>query len=304
MCTAININKGLHLFGRTLDFEHSFGQEIVSVPRNYRQWDFSYLYSVIGVGRVVSDLALLFDGMNEAGLCGGALNFPGLAVYQKNKEGRLNLKSFQLLPYILSRCKSTAEARGELEKINVTDEAFSDDLPATLLHWIFADKHSAITVEPLGEGLRIYDNPVGILTNSPSFDYHLLRLSDYMNLSAHYPENALTDCSLPHYSRGMGAIGLPGDFSSSSRFVRAAYLIKNTVFKENEIESLFHILDSVSVPDGCVRTKNGEPVRTYYTVCACSDDLTYRYTTYNNRSIRSVRLDPSDDKIKRYSMNK
>ncbi len=304
MCTAININKGLHLFGRTLDFERSFGQEVVSTPRNFKHGDFTSPYSIIGVATVADEAVLFFDGMNEMGLCGAALNFPDYAVYHPEREGMTNLASYQLLPYILGGCKSVREARVKLERVNLTPQSFSPDMPSTSLHWIFADRGEAITVESLKDGLKIYENPLGILTNSPTFDYHLTRLSEYMSLSADYPENRLTHFHLPPYSRGMGAIGLPGDFSSSSRFVRAAFLKNNTVFHQNEVESFFHITDSVSVPDGCVRTDSGEPVRTIYTSCACSDDLTYRYTAYDCRSIRTARLDPTDGEVRRYSMNK
>ena len=303
MCTAINTNNNLHLFGRTLDFEHSFGQEIVSTPRNYMQGDITCTYSIIGAAKAVGDAILFFDGMNEKGLCGAALNFPGYAVYHPEREGMTNLASYQLLPYILGRCESVKEARLILEKTSITPKSFSSDMPSTPLHWIFADRGEAITVESLKDGLKIYENPLGILTNSPTFDYHMIRLADYMNMTADYPENSLTACTLSHYSRGMGAIGLPGDFSSSSRFVRAAFLLKNTKFGETDADSFFHIMDSLSGPDGCVRTVSGEPVRTIYTSCACTNDLTYRYTTYENRSIREVRLDPTDKKMKRYSMN-
>lgn len=296
MCTALNTNKSLHLFGRTLDFEHSFEEQVISTPRNFSYGDFLCSLSIIGVGRMEDGAALYFDGMNESGLCGAGLNFPTEAVYHSARSGCTNLRSYQLLPYILGRCRSLSEAREELKRINVTPESLSPLLKATPLHWIFADSEGALTVESVKDGLRIYENRVGVLTNAPGFDFHEKSLIAYTHLSAAQPENRSGLRTDKPYSRGMGAFGLPGDFSSTSRFVRAAFLLENSRSDgstDGEISRFFHVADSVSVPLGVMLSDLGEPICTRYTCCACPRRLTYYLTTYHNRQPIAFPLDPS-----------
>lgn len=301
MCTAISDVRGSHLFGRTLDLECSYGEGLVILPCRF---PLKFLhgspetrhFAMIGTAHIENGQPLFYDAMNEYGLCGAALNFPGYAKYAPYCEGKTNLASFEVLPRVLAECRSTDEAVKLLSGANITDEAFSKELPTTPLHWIFADRARCITVEPTVLGVIIYDNPCRTLTNAPSFPYHMTNLANYMNLTAMPPENTLCpDVSLSPYSRGMGAIGLPGDFSSASRFVRAAFVKHNTTGADgsNRISRFFHIMDTVGVPKGAVMTSEGAPVLTIYTSCADTESLTYYFTTYACRRIRAVRLDRS-----------
>jgi choloylglycine hydrolase len=158
------------------------------------------------------------------------LNFVGNAVYGRPESGKENIAQFELIPWILAQCATVRDARKLLETVNITDTAFSADLPPAQLHWMIGDREAVITVEAVREGLRIYDNPVGVLTNNPPFDEQLFNLNNYLNLSAQEPENRFSDkIDLKPCSRGMGALGLPGDWSSPSRFVRAAFVKLNSV---------------------------------------------------------------------------
>ena len=303
MCTAVNI-KSSGLFGRTLDLEKSYGEEIVITPTGHPFGAFHTKYSIIGVAAVINDTPLYFDGMNERGLCAAALNYPRFAVYHKEKPDCLNLPSFQLLPYILGNCESVDEAWALLSEVNVTDTPFSEALPPSPLHWIISDKDSSICAEPNGEGLTLHRNPYDLLTNAPSFDYHSLRVCDYMGLSPRPPKNHLcTDVGLLGYSRGLGAMGLPGDFSSSSRFIRALFAREHTQPSSYPVSDFFHIMDTVSLPHGIVIAENGEAVRTVYTSCADRRNMTYYFTTYGCRRIRGVKLaESSDGSLLRFSM--
>ena len=297
MCTAATYKTKDFYFGRTLDYEFSYGDEIAVMPRNY-PIDFRFLgnlskhYAIIGMAHIVGDFPLFYDAVNEKGLCMAGLNFVGNAYYRDVITGRDNVAQFEFIPHILSRCATVNEAKELLGKINITHTPFSDKLPVAQLHWIIADKNETITVESVKEGLKIYDNPAGVLTNNPPFCEQMSRLNDYMHLSIKQPENTFSNkLSLNAYSRGMGALGLPGDLSSQSRFVRVAFTKMNSVSGDTESESIsqfFHILGSVDQQRGCCEVAKGEYEITLYTSCCNADKGIYYYTTYENHQITAV----------------
>ena len=267
MCTAVKYGS---FFGRTLDFEHSFGERAVKIQRGQslslkNGGELEFLFSAMGTAVLEGDFPLFFDGMNEAGLCAAALNFPKYAVYRKPSVGRLNLASFELIPYILARFSSVEEMRWGLRSLSVTDTPYSPSRLPTPLHWIVCDKEECAVIEPLFEGVRITDNRAGVLTNSPPLDYHLTRLADFAPLSPKAGEEELFSSvfSSP-YSRGLLAVGLPGDWSSFSRFARAVF-VKNHIICREEGEALEKILSAVCVPPGCAENEQGEPIKTIYT---------------------------------------
>lgn len=220
------------------------------------------------------------------------LNFVGNAVYRETAEGKDNVASFEFIPWVLGQCASVQEARELLEKINLTNESFSSDLPTAQLHWIISDPNETITVECLKEGMKVYDNPVGILTNNPPFQEQMFQLNNYMNLSPRSPQNHFSGkLSLHTYCEGMGALGLPGDLSSQSRFVRAAFVKMNSVSKDSEAASVsqfFHILGSVDQQRGCCETNEGKFEITIYTSCCNANRGIYYYTSYDNHQITAV----------------
>ena len=297
MCTAATYRTKDFYFGRTLDYEFSYGEEITVTPRNY-PFSFRYLpekrehYAIIGMAHVEEDYPLYYDAVNEKGLGMAGLNFVGNAVYGEVREGKENVAVFELIPYILSQCENTEEARKLLGKIQITDTKFKEQLPNGRLHWIIADKKEAITVESVTEGLKIYENAPGVLTNNPPFPMQMFQLNNYMQLSSRQPENLFSDrLSLETYSRGMGALGLPGDLSSASRFVRVAFTKLHARSGEGEADSVgqfFHILGSVEQTRGCCELENGKYEITIYTSCCNATKGIYYYTTYTNRQITAV----------------
>lgn len=297
MCTAATYKTNDFYFGRTLDYESSYGEEIVIMPRNFRLEFLSEgicekHYAVIGTAHIAGGYPLFYDAVNEKGLCMAGLNFVGNAHYFKNKNGKSNIAQYEFIPWILGKCTSTDEAKELISNINITDTPFSEHMPVGQLHWIIADKNSAITVESVSDGIKVYDNPLGVLTNNPPFDEQMFRLNDYMHLSSRQPKNTFSDkLKLKAYSRGMGAIGLPGDLSSQSRFVRVAFVKANSVSGKGETESVsqfFHILGSVDQPRGCCEVADGKYEITIYTSCCNADKGIYYYTTYDNHRISAV----------------
>ena len=298
MCTAVRMAGRHHLFGRTLDLERSYGEGVVITPRNYklsfRHGEVMRHPAIIGMAIVHDGNPLYFDAMNERGVAMAALNFPKSAVYGEVAVGEMNVASYELIPWMLSRVSSVREAVRLLESVNVTCESASAELPATPLHWMISDKRESVVVESVADGLRVYENRFGILTNEPPFTYHEAHVADYMHLTAAAPQNKIApEVDITRYSRGMGAIGLPGDFSSASRFVRAFFAKSSTDAGGSEMEEIsafFHVMGTVSTPSGCVMSESGERVRTVYTSCADTDSMTYYFTTYENRRVRAVRM--------------
>ena len=294
MCTALHSGR---LFGRTLDLEYSYGENVVCVPRRFR-FDFLREASetdhaaIIGVSLIHSGIPLFYDAVNEYGLAAAALNFPKYAAYRNHDAKLTNLASFELIPWLLCRCRDISSAVDMLKRINITDESVDTSLPSTPLHWMIADRTGAIVAEPTHDGLKIHENPFGVMTNAPDFPYHVNRLSDVMNASPYPPKNRIfPSAELVSYSRGSGALGIPGDFSSSSRFIRAAFASAHTVHGKTRLEEIsrfFHIMDTVAQPSGCAMTDEGKPISTVYTSCADTDTATYYFTTYGCRRIRSV----------------
>ena len=314
MCTAATYQTKDFYIGRTLDYEFSYGDQITITPRNY-PFHFRYMgqmqshYALIGMAHVAADYPLYYDAVNEKGVGMAGLNFVGNAVYESEKADRENVAQFEFIPWVLSQCASMKEVRMLLERINLTGTPFSPQLPTAGLHWIIADKDDCITVESMADGLQVYDNPVGILTNNPPFDMQMFQLNKYMSLSAKQPENSFApELGLSTYSRGMGAMGLPGDLSSASRFVRAAFVKQHSVSGESETESVsqfFHILGAVDQPRGCCDVGEGKYEITIYTSCCNASKGIYYYTTYENHQITAVdmhRVDLDGEQLVTYEV--
>ena len=297
MCTAITYKTKDFYFGRTLDYEISYGDEVTITPRNY---EFNFIhkqniknhYAIIGMAYVTENYPLYYEAVNEKGLGIAGLNFVGNAQYNKKIKGKDNITQFEFIPWILSQSTTVKEAKKLIEKINFLDEPFSTNLPLAQLHWIISDSIESITVEAVKDGIKIYENPVGVLTNNPTFDKQMFELNNYMNLSTKSPKNTFAkSLNLEKYSRGMGAIGLPGDLSSQSRFIRAAFVKMNSVSKEEEKESVsqfFHILNSVEQQRGCCELDDGIFEITIYTSCCNASKGIYYYTTYDNHQITAI----------------
>ena len=299
MCTCIDFTTKDHYFGRTLDLEYRFDEKVVITPRNYcfalkNGTTIRTRYAMIGMASVKENYPLYAEATNEKGLSIAGLNFLGNACFFPEDKSRFNLTPYELFPYFLGLYSTVADLREILPDLNITDIPLSEDIPLAELHWMISDGTECIILEQMEDGLKIYDNPVGILTNNPTFSYHLANLNNYINLTPCCPENRFSDkLNLQQYGMGMGAIGLPGDSSPSSRFVKASFTKLNSVCEKDEMSSVtqfFHILGSVSIVKGTTLTKDGLDDLTTYACCMNTTRGIYYYKTYNNSQITALRM--------------
>jgi choloylglycine hydrolase len=310
MCTAVTFQN--RYFGRNLDYDHSFGEEMVLTEREHL---FVFPegklmrkhYAILGTALVQEGYPLYFDAMNEKGLAMAGLLFEGNAVYHAPVSGKDNIPSWAFIPWVLGQCETVAETEKLLQNLNLTDTSFSESLPPSPLHWMIADREQSIVVESMADGLHVYENPVGVLTNNPPFPFHLQNLNQYLNLTAEEPKNRFSEnISLQPFSRGMGAMGLPGDWSSSSRFVRAAFVRMNAV-EDGGVSQFFHILGAVEQQRGCVYLGNDRYEMTIYSSCCDLKKGVYYWKDYENHDIQKWELTKENmngNRLRRLQINK
>ena len=301
MCTAVTYKTKDHYFGRNLDLEYSYNETVTITPRNYvfrfkKISDIKSHFAMIGMAYVVDEYPLYYDATNEMGLSMAGLNFPDNAHYKPYCQDKENITPFEIIPWILCQCATVDEAEKLLQGINLLSESFSNDLSLSPLHWIISDNNRSITLEAVESGIMIYNNPVGVLTNNPTFDYQVFNLNNYMSLTSGDIQKTFSVSKylkLKTYSRGMGAMGLPGDYSSMSRFVKASFVKTNSVSSNSENDSVsqfFHILKSVEMPRGCLKVGEGSYAVTLYSSCCNTDRGIYYYTTYDNSRICAINM--------------
>ncbi|WP_394864677.1 choloylglycine hydrolase [Clostridium perfringens] len=321
MCTglALETKDGLHLFGRNMDIEYSFNQSIIFIPRNFKcvnksnKKELTTKYAVLGMGTIFDDYPTFADGMNEKGLGCAGLNFSVYVSYSKEDiEGKTNIPVYNFLLWVLANFSSVEEVKEALKNANIVDIPISENIPNTTLHWMISDiTGKSIVVEQTKEKLNVFDNNIGVLTNSPTFDWHVANLNQYVGLRYNQvPEFKLGDQSLTALGQGTGLVGLPGDFTPASRFIRVAFLrdamIKNDKDSIDLIE-FFHILNNVAMVRGSTRTVEEKSDLTQYTSCMCLEKGIYYYNTYENNQINAIDMNKENldgNEIKTYKYNK
>ncbi|EOU1910294.1 choloylglycine hydrolase [Clostridium perfringens] len=321
MCTglALETKDGLHLFGRNMDIEYSFNQSIIFIPRNFKcvnksnKKELTTKYAVLGMGTIFDDYPTFADGMNEKGLGCAGLNFPVYVSYSKEDiEGKTNIPVYNFLLWVLANFSSVEEVKEALKNANIVDIPISENIPNTTLHWMISDiTGKSIVVEQTKEKLNVFDNNIGVLTNSPTFDWHVANLNQYVGLRYNQVlEFKLGDQSLTALGQGTGLVGLPGDFTPASRFIRVAFLrdamIKNDKDSIDLIE-FFHILNNVAMVRGSTRTVEEKSDLTQYTSCMCLEKGIYYYNTYENNQINAIDMNKENldgNEIKTYKYNK
>lgn len=300
MCTSIAMNTCSFYFGRSMDIDRSFGENVVILPRNYplhfrHAGTLKHHYAMIGMAALANDYPLYAEAANEKGLCIAGLNFPGNAYYHEDEvKERFNIPVFELIPWILGKCSCVDDAKKLLEKTVITAEPFSKEIQPAELHWHIADKNSSIVLEAMRDGMHIYDDPANVLTNNPPFYFHMENLSQYINLTVDLPESSLCRrTGIKPFGKGVGSFGLPGDFSPASRFVKTAYLLANSVCGDSENESVsqfFHILDAAAVVNGSIEPDGGRQYFTTYSSCINAEKGIYYYKTYYNSQITAINM--------------
>ncbi len=306
MCTAISINSKQNeiLLGRTLDFYHDFDLEICIIPKNY-EWHsiitsrlYRNKYSFIGTAEREKG-NYLCDGMNEKGLGVAALYFPEHTnPYKKAEVDQNAIANIEVVTYLLGNCENTNDIITIIPTIHIIEE---DNQSSAPLHWIASDKTGkTISIEQTESGLHVINNPVGVLTNSPEFNWHLTNLRNYMNLSSKQLESVNWDSiTLNPFGQGLGSFGLPGDFTSPSRFVRMAFA-KNFIdlpeTKEETIITCFELMKLVSIPKGLILTQDKSTNYTQYTIFMNLNTGDYYFNTYLNNTIKKANINDIDCK--------
>lgn len=301
MCTGItftDINGENLYFGRNLDWSYSYGEQIVITPINYQpQSPFNAIkkikYPVIGMGIVVENTPLYFDCANNEGLAIAGLNFTNYTQYELEPiytTPIINITAYEFPLWVAATFKSVEELKQQLQYVAIINKSINDKFPTSYLHWIISDKKQCIVIEYNNNKIHIFDNPFDVLTNQPNFDWQIENLKNYLNVTPQVPTPIE---ELKVYGSGGGMRGLPGDYYSPSRFVRAAYLnyyypLKNTE-KEN-ITRLFKILGGVSMIEGAACMLDNTFEKTIYTSGFSSKTNTYYYSTYDNPAIQSYPL--------------
>lgn len=296
MCTAASFKNKNTYFGRTLDYEFSYGEKVTITPRNY-PFEFRHLglnnnhYAIIGMAHIHNDYPMYYDAMNEYGLGMAGLNFVGNAKYNEVIEGKENVAQFEFISFILTTCKNVLEAKNKIKEINLVKTPYNEYYPAAKLHWILRDTNDCIVVEAMEDGLHIYDNKTGALTNNPPFNYQLENLKNYVSLNNDEPNKSFS-FNEAFYSRGMGSVGLPGDLTSQGRFVRVVYTAHFSVASPDEnssVNQFFHILESAWQTRGLCKINDKYEI-TIYASCMNLNEGIYYYKTYDNPQISAVYL--------------
>lgn len=302
MCTGIRFSDGqdnLYL-ARNLDWTSGYGQQVVLTPTGYAPRSpfgavGSIEHATIGMGIVEEDTPLYFDCGNDAGLAVAGLNFPGYAAYASGPvEGAVNVAAYEFPLWVASQFASVDEVEAALQDVVIVDKPINDKYPSSLLHWIIADATRSIVVEYTSEGMHVFDDDVDVLTNQPGFAWHHENLRNYLNTSPEFPEETvLGRAHLTPFGSGSHMRGIPGDYYSPSRFVRAAYVNAHYPTKGNEEENVsraFHTLQQVAMVDGCAAMGSGDFEITIYTGLFSSRTSTYYWNTYDDPRIRSVAM--------------
>jgi choloylglycine hydrolase len=318
-CTTFRLNTkdGAILIGRSMELGMPLQSAVMLVPRGYRlsatrpdqkpgtTWLAKYGFA--GMNTLGVDIST--DGLNEAGLSVGTLYIPGFVQYQPfpAAAGAPAVSNLELSNWLLSQFATVGEVRAALPKITVYDVTIAPAGPQPL-HWaIFDAQGGAIVVEYVGGKLQIHENPIGTLTNSPNFEWHETNLRNFVNLTNQNVDPLrLGTAKIEPLSQGSGLLGIPGDYTGPSRFVRATALAWSTVSPATAVDganAAFHVLNAVDIPIGAVAQrvpgKDGAATRLDYeqTQWATVHDLANRilyFRTYGNLAIRKVDLKKVD----------
>ncbi len=305
MCTAMTLQSQSReqFFGRTMDFSHDIIPQLYIVPSAY-QWNNSFnnkplrdSYRFIGLGQELDGMLGFFDGVNEEGFAAAVLYFAGYARYDAKPAGRAAepIASIDFLHYILGRCASVKELSELIHQINII--GIPDPVTNTVapLHWIATDRSGAcVVIEPTERGLEMINNPMGVMANSPNFQWHMTNLRNYMGVAPTQTEEVFWDkIRLTPFGQAGGTCPLPGGFTSPERFVRTAYLKAHLPQPKDSMEAIaacFHIMESVSIPKGAVISSRNTYDYTKYTAFINTNTCEYFFKTYDSISVTTAGL--------------
>jgi choloylglycine hydrolase len=309
-CTGIQLiaKDGGVVAARTLEFGIDLRSDVLVVPAGARMSgsmpdgskgiDYTTKYGMAGANGF--GLPIIIDGINDQGLYVGLFYFPGYAGYARaTAENRARcLAPQEYGSWLLGNFSSVEEVKANFDKVVIVPVVVAQIKQAPPVHFVVHDRAGkTVVIEPIDGRLKIYDDPLGVMANSPTFDWHMTNLSNYINLSVlNVPPVQLSGLKLAQFGQGSGLHGLPGDYTSPSRFVRAAVFSQSAIPSDNtrdEVLQAFHILNAFDIPLGAVRaSEDGGMIAEYTTWTSAADlkDLTWSFRTYHDQSIRSVEL--------------
>lgn len=327
MCTSLTLKSldNKNFLARTMDFTMAFDESLNLIPRNFSWYsvcdkkEYISKYATLGMSVVLNNHPILADGVNEKGLCCATLYFPGFAQYSKElNDEKINIAPYDFVYFVLSNYENLDEVKNNINNIEFIDKKLSFLGITPPLHWIVTDKSGeSIVIEKTCEGLKITENLIGVMTNSPEIGWHMTNLRQYIGVNpVQFKATKWDNLNLSAFSQGSGTFSIPGDYTPPSRFVRAAYLKNVTIKPNNEEEAvtqLFHILSNCEVPKGAVllcEAPKGTILKddkiidyTLYTSVMCSNSLCYYYTSYENSQINVVDMNKENlnlEKIKNF----
>lgn len=313
-CTTFRLQSqdGAWITGRSMELGLDLKSNVMLVPRQFALTamqpgmtaglGWSAKYGFLGINTF--DLNVATDGMNEVGLTAHALYIPGFFEYQSYvAENKNTIANTDLVNWALSQFETVEEVSEALKNITV----YGLDIPqigVQPLHWAFRDaKGGSIVIEYVNKQLMVYENPIGVLTNAPTFDWHINNLRNHINLTnINVAGLTLGKTTLKPLGQGTGLLGIPGDYTPPSRFLRATALAfaSQPVPTAREASNLaFHILNAVDIPIGVVAErvpgKEGTKDALAYeqtqwvTVYDLKNKIAY-FRTYGNLNIRQINL--------------
>ncbi len=310
-CTGIRLQAkdGAVVHARTLEFGVQLHSTAIIIPRKLAmhgtgpagqsalQWETKYAaLGLNGLGQT-----LLVDGVNEKGLAAGLFYMPGYADYQEVSEDEVSrsLAPWELGTWILTNFATIDEVRAAVSEIRVGNVVFADWNFVPPVHYIVHDAAgNSLVIEYVGGKLAMHDNPLGVITNAPEFDWHVKNLSNYLNLSpTNVPPANFDGLKIHPFGQGSGLLGIPGDFTPPSRFVRAAILSRAALAGDDgptAVEQAFHVLSSFDIAKGDIRQDASGQGEADYTQWTCASDTKNRvfyFHTYDDRRIRRIDLD-------------
>jgi choloylglycine hydrolase len=316
-CTGITLKAkdGAVVYGRTMEWgTFDLKSRVVIVPRGYKftghtpdekaGMNWNAKYGIVGLDAVEKDM--IVDGINEKGLAVGAFYHPDFAAYQKYDPAQADksMASTDVVQFLLATCETVEEARAAIAKVRVVAVVEPAIGIAPPLHYLVTEQSGkAIVIEYLKGELKVFDAPLGVITNAPTYDWHETNLRNYVNLSAvALPSKKIEDLDFKPLGGGSGMIGLPGDFTPPSRFVRAVAFSKSarpTDAGDEAIYELFRILDNFNLPLGSAEGSGGDKSKgmrssTIWTTGYDTKNRVLYYHTQHNRRVRKVDLNKID----------
>lgn len=313
-CTGIKLvaKDGSLVHGRTLEFGIKIDTSIIFVPREYEFQGttsqgpgLTYKAKYAALGAMTFDSVIMMDGINEKGLAVGTFYFPGFAEYatitSDNQSKALSPIDFS--NWLITQFATIDEVKAGLSQVVIAPIVFKEwgNEPPPFHYVVYDKTGKSLVIEPVKGQLVVYDNPLGVCTNSPNFDWHMTNLRNFINLT---PFNVkplkVEGIDLAPLGQGSGMVGIPGDFTSPSRFIQAAIFSITAIPSQTAEEAVlqtFHILNQFDIPVGIAREKEGDVIHTDYTMITCVRDpqaLKFYFKTYEDQTIRVADLKKFD----------